>query len=64
MFLFQLVYILFLNDIQVRRLSFMDGFASSAVEAGQHEKLPSRRLGRPQKEERRWNVLSRSKMTP
>jgi hypothetical protein len=25
MFLFQLVYILFLNDIQVRRLSFMGG---------------------------------------
>jgi len=53
MFLFQLVYILFLNDIQVRRLSFMGGFASPAVVADQHEKLPSRRLGRPQKEERR-----------
>jgi len=52
MFLFQLVYILFLNDIQVRRLSFMDGFASPAVVAGKHEKLPSRRLGRPQKKKR------------
>jgi len=55
-FLYQLVYILFLNVIQVRRSSFhglFDCLRHVAVMTGEHERLPSRRLRRPQKDKRR-----------